>query len=84
MSAEEPLRPSLVAVIVAAPSAKPSATPLGETLATAPSLLCHVTVRPLRGFPSASIGVAVNWALSPTGTLVDAGLTVTDATATWS
>ena len=46
------------------------------------SALVHVIVRPVRGAPVASFGVAVSWTVAPTCTLADAGLTSTDATGT--
>src|SRR3989441_6136238 len=82
MTVALPLLPSLVAVIVAAPAATPVPTPLALTVAIAPLLVAHVTARPLRGFPLASLGVAVSCTVCPTVTLADAGLTATDATGT--
>src|SRR5712692_4274995 len=78
----EPLWPSLVAVIIAAPTATPVTTPLPFTVATAVLLVAHVTTRPLNGLPVASFGVAVSCTVCPTGTLADAGLTATEATGT--
>ena len=80
--ADEPLWPSLVAVIVAVPAATPLISPLPFTVATAGALLAQVTTRPLSGLPLASLELAASWALAPTCTLAVAGLTVTDATAT--
>src|SRR2546425_13288072 len=60
MTVALPLLPSLVAVIVADPAATPVTTPLALTVAIAPLLVAHVTARPLRGFPLASLGVAVS------------------------
>src|SRR5437879_13482775 len=77
-----PLCPSLVAVIVAVPAAVPVTNPLVLTVATPASLEAHVTVRPVSGLPFASFGVAVSCAVDPTGTLTDAGVTLTDATGT--
>src|SRR5216684_300925 len=77
-----PLFASLVAVIVAAPAAIPVTTPLPLTVATPALLVAQVIVRPVRGFPFASFGVAVNCTVCPTATLAVAGLTVTDATGT--
>ena len=42
--------------------------------------MTQVTDRPFKGLPFASMGVAVSCVVSPTVTLADAGLTVTDAT----
>src|SRR5574341_388967 len=64
--ADVPLCPSLVAVIVAAPTAAPLTRPVPLTVAIALSLLPHVTTRPLNGFPLASFGVAVSCTLDPT------------------
>src|SRR3989449_7042207 len=77
-----PLLPSLVAVIVAVPAATPVTNPLPLTVATETLLVAHVTTRPLKGLPLASLGVAVNCTVAPTVTLAVAGLTVTDATGT--
>ena len=57
---EVPLFPSLVAVIVADPGVTPETSPLLLTVATAVLELDHVTVRPERGAPFASLGVAVS------------------------
>src|SRR5216117_415217 len=77
-----PPRPSLVAVIVALPTATAVTSPLALTLATAGALLAHVTTRPDSGLPLASFGVAVSWTVCPTMMLAVAGLTVTEATGT--
>jgi len=48
-------------------------------------LLDHVTVRPDKGYPSASSGVAVSGhTLTPISKLTSAGLTKTDATGAWA
>src|SRR2546423_641627 len=78
--ADVPLFPSLVAVIVADPAARPVTSPLPLTHATPESLLIHVTTLPDRGLPLASLGVAVSCAVCPTGTLADDGVTLTEAT----
>src|SRR5207302_4276116 len=83
VTADLPLFPSLVAVIVAEPAATPLANPLAETVAMAALLVPHVTTRPLRAVPFACFGVAVNWVVAPTVRLAVAGLTVTDATGTF-
>src|SRR5438093_11685982 len=82
VTVEVPLCPSLVAVIVAEPATTPVTSPLGLTVATAVLLLDHVIVRPVSALPLASFGVAVSWSVLPTGTLPEAGLTVTEATGT--
>src|SRR5437588_385918 len=75
-----PLCPSLVAVIVAEPAALALTNPLPLTL---PELLLPpVTTRPDRVLPFASLSVAVNCTVWPTGTLADAGVTATEATET--
>src|SRR3989442_3351673 len=74
------LWPSLVAVIVAAPTATPVTNPLALTVAAAGLLLAHVTTRPDSGVPFASCGVAVNCTVLPVTTVADPGLTDTDAT----
>src|SRR5207249_11643499 len=76
------LSPPLVAVIVAEPAAPPVTRPLLVTDATEPLLLDHMTVRPVSGFPFASFGVAVSWTVWPTCRFADAGVTVTELTAT--
>jgi len=77
-----PLWPSLVAVIVAEPATFALTSPVPVTVATAVLLLAHVTERPVRMVPLASRRVALSCTVWPTGTLADAGLTVTDATGT--
>src|SRR5438067_12749259 len=74
-----PLRPSLVAVIVARPGASPSTRPV-VTGATLESLLAQTTTRPASGVPCASSGTAVSSTLWPTGRSTDLGLTMTEAT----
>src|SRR5205823_2069131 len=74
--------PSLVAVIVAIPTTIPVTRPVAFTLATLAALLAHVTVRPVRGLPFASFGVAVSCTVCPAWTVAVAGLIVTAATAT--
>jgi len=76
----DPLCPSLVAVIVAAPAISPVASPVPDTVATGSALELQVTTRPLSKFPLASFRVAVNCWVPPTVTLTLAGLTATDAT----
>src|SRR6266571_4926413 len=80
VSAAVPLFPSLVAVIVAAPTATPVTRPLPFTLAIPPLLDAHVTARPVRTVPALSLVTALSWTAWPAGTLAEAGLTVTDAT----
>src|SRR5207247_9023966 len=75
-----PLFPSLVAVIVAAPTATPVTSPLPFTLAIPPLLDAHVSARPVRTVPALSLVTALSWTAWPAGTLAVAGLTATDAT----
>src|SRR5207244_6989678 len=75
-----PLFPSLVAVIVALPTATPATRPVAVTVATPPLLVAHVTVRPLSGFPLASRSAAASCAVPPMTTLGAPGLTPTVAT----
>src|SRR5881392_3343213 len=77
-----PLWPSLVAVIVAEPATFAVTSPVPVTVATGVLLLDHATGRPVSTVPFASFRVAVSCCVCPTGTLADAGLTVTDATGT--
>ena len=58
--ADAPLCPSLVAVIVAEPAAFAVTNPLPLTLATPLLPLAHVTTRPDKALPLASLGVAVS------------------------
>jgi len=76
------LCPSLVAVIVADPSATPVTTPLADTVATALLLVVQVTTRPLSVLPLASLRVAVSGTVPPMYRFGAAGLTVTAATGT--
>src|SRR5207249_4612 len=64
------------------PAVTPVTRPLPLTVATLVLLLPHVTVRPVRVPPFASLGVAVSCVVPPSATLADAGATVTVATGT--
>src|SRR5256886_17487789 len=75
-----PLCPSLVAVIVAVPATWPVTSPVALTVATLVLLDAHVTERPVSALPVASLGVAVNCSVAPTGTVAEPGVTLTDAT----
>ncbi len=77
-----PVCPSLVAVIVAVPAPTPVTSPLPFPVAMAVFELAHVTTRPARALPLASLGVAASCAVCPTTTPAAAGLTATDATGT--
>src|SRR5258705_12368136 len=69
-----------VAVLVAARHFTPTTMRLRSTAATAGALLAHVTTRPARALPLASLGVAVSCTVWPTPTLAVVGLTATEAT----
>src|SRR6266853_1347448 len=75
-----PAWPSLVAVMVAEPSAMPLTSPVPSTAATAPLLVVHTSVRPERGLPLASLRVATSRSVAPRYTVAGLGLTVTEAT----
>src|SRR3989449_941127 len=77
-----PLCPSLVAVIVADPTATPLTSPLPLTVATAALSLDQEITRPDNGLPFASLGVAVSCTVAPCWTLAGDGLTVTEVTGT--
>src|SRR5205807_8769557 len=55
-------------------------TPLPLTRAIVVSLLDHVTARPDKTLPLASLRVAVSCAVCPTDTVADNGVTMTEAT----
>src|SRR5437660_6849480 len=80
VTADVPLLPSDVAVMVAEPAVTPRTSPLPFTVATAVLLLDQVTTRPDNGLPFASLGVAVSCTVAPCCTLAGDGLTVTEAT----
>src|ERR1043166_6665963 len=67
-----PLCPSLVAVIVADPGARPVTFPFTSAIATEVLLLDQVTVRPESGLPFASFGAAVSCTAWPASTVADA------------
>src|SRR6185437_12084895 len=75
-----PFIPSLVAVIVEVPAPAPVTTPVLDTVAAPVLLEAHVTMRPVRGLPRLSIGVAVSVAVAPLVIDTDAGDTLTLAT----
>jgi hypothetical protein len=78
----DPLCPSLVAVIVAAPALTAVTRPVILTVATAALSLAQVTTRSVSGFPLASRGIAVSWLVWPTVSPRLGGVTLTDATGT--
>jgi len=65
VTADVPLLPSLVAVIVTDPAATPRTRPLALTVANAALLVDHVTTRPVRVAPVESFMVAVSWTVCP-------------------
>src|SRR5438046_5966488 len=75
-----PLCPSLVAVMIADPAAAAVTSPLPLTVATKPFELAQVTVRPDRGLPLPSFGVAVSCTVCPIWIPAEAGVTATEAT----
>jgi hypothetical protein len=77
-----PVLPSLVAVIVVLPPPTAVTNPFASTGAAAGLLEVHVTTRPARTLPFASLGVAVScWVeLTPRARVAEAGFTVTVAT----
>src|SRR5437773_2776571 len=77
-----PLLPSLVAVIVAEPTATAVTRPLALTVATAVLLLDQVTTRPVPVAPVESWVTAESCRVPPTNRLAEAGLTVKEATGT--
>ena len=78
--AADPLLPSLVAVIVAAPAATPVTNPLAETVATPAAVVDQVTNRPASVLPAASWSAAASCCAPPAEMLAVAGLTSTVAT----
>jgi hypothetical protein len=63
VTADVPVFPSLVAVIVVVPGTRPVTTPELETVATSGLLDVQETARPLSTFPSASFIVALSVAV---------------------
>jgi len=82
VTAAVPLWPPLVAVTVVVPTTSPVTRPLPLAGATVGVLDAHVTERPVRTLPLASLSVALNCMVAATDTLAAAGLTVTLATGT--
>src|SRR5438132_2114839 len=80
VTAALPALPSLVAVIVAVPTAPLVTSPLLLTVATPGLLLTHVTDRPVSAVPGESFRVAVSGSVRPTGTLAVAGKAAPAAT----
>jgi hypothetical protein len=82
VTAEVPLLPSLVAVIVVFPAATPLTRPDASTVAIDGWPLLQITARPVSTLPLASRVVAVSCTLSETATLAELGVTVTEDTGT--
>src|SRR5437763_7630020 len=80
VATDVPLCPSLVAVIVAVPAATPVTRPPLVTVAMPALLLVHVTVRPIRALPLASVGVADSCCTPPMLSARFAGVTLSAAT----
>jgi hypothetical protein len=80
VTAEVPLFPDEVAVIVADPPATPVTTPLELTVAMPVLLDVHAIVCPVMVFPSASLTTAVSETVAPTAIEADGGETVTVVT----
>jgi hypothetical protein len=77
VTADVPVFPSLVAVISTTPSVTPVTRPFASTVAIKGGVLSHVTVRPGKGLPSTSFGVAVSCNVAPSCTVPEAGSTST-------
>jgi hypothetical protein len=58
----------------------PTITPVAFTVTIEVFDVLHVTTRPVKALPCASLGVAVNWRLVPTRRTGEGGETVTLAT----
>jgi len=78
-----PVFPSLVAVIVTGPpAATPVTRPVALTVATVVLSEDHVTVRPVRTLPDASLVTTESCCVPPGARLAEVGLTVTVLTGT--
>src|SRR5207247_1609328 len=83
VTADVPLFPSLVAVMVTGPpTVFPVTRPFASTVAIAASAVCQATTRPVSGLPSASFGAAAGWGGAPACPVAVGGVTSTDATGT--
>lgn len=76
---DEALRPPAVAVTTEVPAATPVTLPVLETVATWASLLDQVNVTPLIIVPTESRATAVSCRLLSRGTVIEVGLTATEA-----
>jgi hypothetical protein len=75
-----PLTPSLIAVMVALPTANALTRPVAETLAIDGALEVQVVVLSVSVLLLASVSVAMSCSALPATTLTDPGLTLTAAT----
>lgn len=66
LSDSDPLFPSLVAVTVTEPAARPVTSPLGEIVANVVFEDVQPTVRPVRTCPTESLSVTVTCNVAPT------------------
>ncbi len=80
VTATAPLLPSLVAVIVAQPTASAVTTPAEVTEAVSESELDHVSGASGNVFPLPSLATAISCTVPATGRLAHPGVTDTDAT----
>jgi hypothetical protein len=76
----EPLRPLLVAMMLASPRPTPVTTPAGDTLATPVLLDDHVTAGSVTVFPDASLRVVDAWILNPMESPGCGSVTITSET----
>jgi hypothetical protein len=76
----DPVRPSLVAVMLAVPAPTAVTTPVVFTVATAVLSDAQDTTRPVTTTPFASLVTTVAWVVPPATTLEEASVTVTLAT----
>src|SRR5688572_12885767 len=75
-----PVRPSLAAVIVTGPAARPETSPTVDTDANVAFEVLHATERPVRTFPLASSSRATSRAVSPMTRRVTGDVTTTRET----
>src|ERR1043166_2765197 len=80
VTAEVPVNPPLIAVMVADPAATAVTSPLAETVATEVLLLLQPKLWPERVLPAASFATPVSCTVLPAARLAVAGVTETDVT----
>ena len=80
VTAEVPVNPPLVAVMVAEPAVTDVTSPPAETVATEVLLLLQPKLWPERVLPAASFATPVSCTVFPAARLAVAGVTETDAT----